>query len=136
MGRRGLPRGGVELNQQGEEFYPEAIGDAVREAWESARIPVLVTENGIPTTDDAQRVRCYERAVASVAACVDEGVPVRGYTCWTALDNFEWVFGFGPKYGLIAVDRATQRRTVKPSAVYMGRVAQTNGATLHQTSLV
>lgn len=134
-GATGAPAG-VELNQQGEEFYPEAIGDTVREAWEFARIPVLVTENGIPTTDDTQRVRYYERAVASVAACVDEGIPVRGYTCWTALDNFEWVFGFGPKYGLIAVDRATQRRTVKPSAVYMGRVAQTNGAALHQTSLV
>jgi beta-glucosidase len=42
------------------------------------------------------------------------------------LDNFEWIFGYGPKFGLVAVDRETQKRTVKPSAHYLGQIARRN----------
>ena len=120
----------AELNQMHEEFYPEAVEDTVREAWEYAHVPVLVTENGIATEDDTQRIRFFGRAIEGIRRCVADGIPLLGYTCWTAFDNFEWVFGYGPKYGLIAVDRATQRRTVKPSAVYLGTIARTNGASM------
>lgn len=122
------PPAGVELTQRGEEFAPEAVAATVREAWETAHVPVLVTENGIATEDDAQRIRFIERAVASIAQCVADGIPVKAYTCWSAFDNYEWVFGYGPKYGLIGIDRTTQRRIVKPSAVFLGGLARTNGA--------
>jgi beta-glucosidase len=56
-------------------------------------------------------------AVDCVASCLADGIDVRGYIAWTALDNYEWVFGYGPKFGLIAVDRETQERTPKESAV-------------------
>jgi beta-glucosidase len=46
------------------------------------------------------------------------------------MDNFEWVSGFTPKFGLIAVDRTTQQRTVKPSGQWLGAVARANRLTL------
>ena len=49
-----------------------------------------------------------------------------GYYHWTAMDNFEWTLGYAPKFGIIAVDRATQRRTVKSTGEWLGRVARAN----------
>ncbi|TME08032.1 MAG: glycosyl hydrolase family protein [Chloroflexi bacterium] len=68
-----------------------------------------------------------ERALRGVAACLRNGIDVRGYTYWSALDNFEWIFGYRPTFGLIAVDRHTQQRTVKPSARWLGNVARARG---------
>src|SRR5260370_561946 len=65
--------------------------------------------------------------IGSVAACLRDGLGVRGYTYWSALDNFEWSLGYRPTSGLIAVDRRTQERTVKPSARWLGRIARAHG---------
>jgi len=54
-------------------------------------------------------------------------VEVRGYTYWSALDNFEWALGYRPTFGLIAVDHRTQERTIKPSARWLGSVARAHG---------
>jgi beta-glucosidase len=121
---------GVETNQQGEEIYPAGLANAVREAWQIAHVPVLVTENGLATTDDAQRIAYTEAALDGLADCLAEGVDLRGYIAWTAFDNYEWIFGYGPKFGLIGVDRDTQQRTPKPSAYWLGNLARTNGAEL------
>ncbi|MFZ0531280.1 MAG: family 1 glycosylhydrolase [Propionicimonas sp.] len=124
---------GAETNQMGEEIYPQAIGVTVREAWRVAGVPIIVTENGLSTEDDSQRVAYLRTAVSCVAECLAEGVDVRGYTAWTAFDNFEWIFGYRPKFGLIAVDRETQERSPKPSAHWLGEVAKANGANLLAT---
>lgn len=91
---------------------------------------MLVTENGLATGDDTRRQVYIERALRGVANCLRDGVDVRGYIYWTALDNFEWISGYRPTFGLIAVDRATQQRTVKPSARWLGAVARANGGAL------
>jgi beta-glucosidase len=51
---------------------------------------------------------------------MDAGVPVLGYFHWTLVDNFEWIFGFGPKLGLHSFDPVTFERTPKPSAGLYG----------------
>ncbi len=124
------PEEGAELSAMGDEFYPEGLEATIRQAAAIAGIPVLVTENGIATTDDPERITYIRRALRGVARCVQDDIDVRGYICWTAFDNFEWMSGYGPKMGLIAVDRATQERTVKPSARWLGSVARTNGDAL------
>ncbi len=53
---------------------------------------------------------------------------MRGYFYWSLFDNFEWALGYRPTFGLVAVDRATQERTVKPSARHLGEIARANGA--------
>lgn len=117
---------GVEQNQMHEEFYPDAIGHTVRYAHAATGKPVYVTENGVATEDDSRRVEYIRRALAGVKSAIDDGVPVRGYVQWSLLDNFEWVSGYGPKFGLVAVDRATQKRTPKPSAAFYGAIAKRN----------
>lgn len=62
-----------------------------------------------------------------------DGVDVRGYVYWTLLDNFAWIFGYRPTFGLVAVDRTTLDRTVKPSAARYGEIAPSNGAALTGT---
>jgi beta-glucosidase len=121
------PESGVELTHSGEEFYPESLEHTIRLAAQATGKPVYVTENGIDTLDDPRREAYIKRAVAGVKRCLDDGIDVRSYVHWSLLDNFEWIFGYGPRYGLIAVDHSTQKRTVKPSAHLLGSIARRNG---------
>lgn len=127
------PEEGVELTQVGYEFWPEALEATIRYAASVTGIPVIVTENGLATTDDTRRIEYIKRALNGVANCLKDGLDVRGYTYWSAFDNFEWMQGYRPTFGLIAVDRETQRRTVKPSGRWLGTVARTNGLSINQS---
>ncbi len=122
------PEPGVPVLPLGYEYYPQALAATIRRAWEYTEraVPVLVTENGIGTDDDAQRIDYLKVALAGVADCLDEGIDVRGYTYWSLLDNFEWTFGYGPKFGLVEVDRTTFARRSKPSAKFFADVVRRN----------
>ncbi len=120
------PEEGVEVTQMGYEFWPQAIGATLRRAHEMTGLPLMVTENGIGTTDDGRRLAYYQTALQNVAACLEDGLDIRGYFAWSAFDNFEWMLGYRPTFGIIAVDRSTQQRTVKASARWLSKVAQTN----------
>jgi beta-glucosidase len=123
------PADGVPTMQTGWEVYPEALGHTVRLAAEQAQVPVLVTENGMATDDDEARIAYTKAALESLARCLDDGLDVRGYLHWTLLDNFEWMAGYSKTFGLISFDRETFRRTVKPSAHWLGQVARSNSVT-------
>lgn len=114
----------AELTQMGYEFYPEGLEHVLRRVAEKFKGELLVTENGIATADDSRRSAFIETALAGVGRCVADGLPVRGYFYWSLLDNFEWQKGYAMTFGLVAVDRATQRRTPKPSLRYLGQVGQ------------
>jgi beta-glucosidase len=125
----GLPDGpepGVEVIDMGYEYWPQALEVSIRYAAAVTGSPVYVTENGIGTTDDAQRIRYVTDALGGVRRCLDDGLDVRGYFYWSLLDNFEWALGYMPRFGLVGVDRATQQRTVKPSAEWLGAIARAN----------
>ncbi len=119
---------GVPTLPMGYEFWPESLGACLRRAWDytGGSVPLLVTENGIGTNDDPQRIEYVQRALEGVLACIDDGIDVRGYTYWSLMDNFEWAFGYRPRFGIIAVDRATQRRTVKPSGEWLSTIVRAN----------
>jgi beta-glucosidase len=123
---RVAPPAGVPLNSMGSEIYPPSLAGAVRYVHASSGRPILVTEHGLGTSDDTQRAAFIPAALAELRAVIDAGVPVRGYVHWTLLDNFEWIFGYGPKYGLYAVDRQSFRRTAKLSAALYGAIARRN----------
>lgn len=108
----------------GNAYRPDALGIAVRHAWEvTGGVPVLITENGIATADDERRIAYTETALQHLSATMDDGVDVRGYLHWSALDNYEWGH-WEPTFGLIAVDRATFERLPKPSLAWLGGVAR------------
>ncbi len=122
-GEDGVPT----VDIMGYEFWPEALEATIRRAWEvTGGVPVVVTENGLSDVDDANRIEYVRRALQGVLACLDDGIDVRGYTYWSLLDNFEWAFGYGPKFGIVGVDRATQERLPKPSARWLGAIARAN----------
>jgi beta-glucosidase len=121
------PEPGARTTQMGYEFWPEALQATIRRAWAVTRgVPILVTENGIGTADDGDRIEYVERALRGVLDCLGHDIDVRGYVYWSLLDNFEWTFGYGPKFGLVAVDRETQTRAAKPSAHWLGAIARAN----------
>lgn len=103
---------------------PEAIAGVASEVRTHCRAPMMITENGITTTDDRVRVRYLAGALAVVDRMRREGVPLLGYIHWSLLDNFEWGSGYKPRFGLYGVDRTTFHRTAKPSAAaYRAMVA-------------
>jgi len=127
VGKKDLPAPkGAELTQNGMEFYPECVEHVVRYASKATGVPIMVTENGIATEDDTRRVEYYQRALAGLKRAIDDGVDVRGYVAWSLMDNFEWMSGYTPKFGLVAVDLKTQKRTIKPSAAILGNIARRN----------
>jgi beta-glucosidase len=119
------PRPDHELTQMGWEFRPDALGTSVRRATSVAPgVPIIVTENGIPTADDTRRVAFIDGALEALRAAQTDGVDVRGYCHWTFIDNFEWTLGYAPTFGLVAVDRRTFTRIPKPSAHHLGAIAR------------
>ena len=87
-------------------------------------MPILVTENGIATTNDDKRIAYIDAAMREVLTCMGEGIDVRSYLYWSLLDNFEWTLGYAPTFGLVAVDRTTFSRHPRPSASWLGAVAR------------
>lgn len=112
----------------GTSYRPDALGIALRHAWEvGGGIPLLVTENGIATADDERRIAYTTGALEGLETAVADGVEVCGYLHWSLLDNFEWGH-WEPTFGLIAVDRETFVRTPKPSLAWLGEQARQRSA--------
>lgn len=109
------PRPGAPVTTMGWEDRPEAIGEVLR--WVGSRwpTPLIVTENGYPGPDNARRSAFITDALAGVRRAIADGIDVRGYFYWSLLDNFEWMLGYGQRFGLVAVDAQLERR-IKPSA--------------------
>lgn len=109
----------------GWEFFPESIYQTLMELKPYGK-PIYVTENGIADASDVLRQEFIPRALASVHHAIREGADVRGYFYWSLLDNFEWDKGYWLRFGLVAVDRATQARTIRGSARAYARTAEEN----------
>ncbi|MFE0154024.1 glycoside hydrolase family 1 protein [Nonomuraea sp. NPDC059007] len=115
----------AERTLTGWEYYPAALGHALRHtAAVVPGVPLIVTENGIATADDTRRVAYTGAALTGMAEAMADGVDVRGYFHWSALDNYEWGT-YAPTFGLIHVDRETFARTPKPSAAWLGAIGRT-----------
>ncbi|MEW1590366.1 family 1 glycosylhydrolase [Micromonospora vinacea] len=125
----GEPPPGTALTQMGWAVHPDGLREMLHRA-AATGLPLYVTENGIATTEDAERVRYLTTHLAALAQARAEGVDVRGYLHWSAFDNFEWSEGYRPRFGLIAVD-GSFTRLPKPSAHVLARIARTGH--LHDT---
>ena len=120
-------RDGIRRTQMGYEYRPEAVAATVRRVAEVLPgKPIVVTEHGVATADDLERIEFIRGGLKALHEVLGEGIPLLGYVHWSAFDNFEWALGYAMEFGLIAVDRTTQERTPKPSAGFLGRVAKTN----------
>jgi beta-glucosidase len=121
----GAPEG-ARRTQMGYEFRPEAVAATIRRV--ATLLPgrdIVVTEHGVATDDDAERVEFIDRGLRAIHAEIEAGLPVRGYVHWSALDNFEWVKGYSMRFGLVGVDHTTLERTIRPSGRFLGEIART-----------
>ena len=84
----------------------------------------MITENGIATVDEDERTRFLLDHLASLGAAMQSGAPVIGYLYWSLIDNYEWAEGFAARFGLAAVDFATQERFPRPAAATLAAVCR------------
>jgi beta-glucosidase len=119
------PPAGSQLTQMGWAVHPDGLRQILHHAAKTG-LPLYVTENGIATEDDTERVDYLHTHLAAVAQARSEGADVRGYLHWSAFDNFEWSEGYRPKFGLIGVEHDNDfARIPKPSAHAFANVATT-----------
>jgi beta-glucosidase len=130
--RQHQPQG--TYTEMGWEVYPEGLYrllTRVHRDYGPERI--YITENGASfpdvlgpggVVDDPQRVEYLHDYLFAALRALEEGVPLRGYFCWTLMDNFEWAHGFRQRFGLIYVDYATQARFVKASGDWYRRMIE------------
>lgn len=116
------PSGDALLTQMGYEDYPQSIGHVLRKVAKEFPGELIVTENGLSTSDDERRCEFIREAYSGVQGARDAGIPVTGYLYWSLLDNFEWQAGYSKTFGLIAVDRSTQMRHSKKSLYVLGEL--------------
>ncbi len=128
---------GAPRTQMGWEIHPDGLLDVLEQAHAYApSLPLYVTENGAAYPDtvlpdgsvhDHERTEYLRLHVDACAAALRRGLPLRGYFCWSSMDNWEWAWGFSRRFGLVYVDYETQRRTVKSSGRWL-REFLTGGA--------
>lgn len=111
------------------EFYPQGIKEAAMAYHRRYKKPIIVTENGCCTDDDAQRVRSISEHLKHLHGAIEEGADIRGYFHWSAFDNFELHLGRSYRFGLVGIDYDTpeMRRVPKPSSAYYSHIAENNG---------
>ncbi len=109
----------------GWEYYPSSLYHAVMDLRRYEK-PIYITENGIADATDILRPQFIREALTALHQAIEAGANVRGYLYWSLLDNFEWDKGYWLKFGLVAVDRTTQKRTVRESARIYGEIAKNN----------
>ncbi|WP_437624001.1 glycoside hydrolase family 1 protein [Sorangium sp. So ce1151] len=112
---------GDRRTQMGWSVWASGLLDVLRSA-SRLGVPVFVTENGIATDDDAWRKAFLAEHLHQVCLAIQSGLDVRGYAHWSWIDNFEWAEGFGPRFGLVAVDPETLSRRPRESLRLYARI--------------
>jgi beta-glucosidase len=121
-----LPPAGTSLTAMGWEIYPDAFTDLLLSLNRRYRLPPLyITENGAAVDDrieqgkvnDIRRIRYFQEHLEALHEALEQGVDVRGYFAWSLMDNFEWAEGYEKRFGIVHVDYATQKRTIKASGL-------------------
>jgi beta-glucosidase len=126
------------LTDAGLEVWPRGIYDLVMQITREYNRPVIeITESGCSYLDtpyekegshvpDVRRTAFFREHLAELARAIENGANVRAYHAWSLLDNFEWSDGYSQRYGLTYVDFRDQKRTVKDSGSWYGKVAASN----------
>ncbi|MHB9861517.1 glycoside hydrolase family 1 protein [Streptomyces sp. YIM S03343] len=115
---------------------PTGLHDLLmRYSTEAPGLPLYITENGAAYDDkpdpdgrvhDPERVAYLHGHLSAVRRAITDGADVRGYYLWSLMDNFEWAYGYGKRFGAVYVDYTTLTRTPKSSARWYSKVARTN----------
>jgi beta-glucosidase len=125
---------GAETTDIGWDIYPEGLLAALKIAGYFAHrlnIPIYITENGIDDGSDRKRAKFILAHLMQVWQAIQEGIPVKGYLYWSLIDNFEWADKYGPKFGLMSIDRQ-----LRPSAEIYKEICAKNGISGEMSSIL
>lgn len=124
------------LTEAGLEIWPRGIYDLVMQISREYNYPVIeISENGCCYLDnpdetghvpDMHRTSFHQQHLAELSRAIVDGARVRAYHAWSLVDNFEWADGYTQRYGLTYVDFRNQKRTIKDSGFWYGRIAAAN----------
>lgn len=116
-----------DVSDMGWEVRPEGIFDVLMDFTDYHK-PMYITENGIASTNDDRRVRFLLSFLKEIYHAIAAGADIRGYVYWSLMDNYEWVEGFKPRFGLVAVDFDDGlKRIPRPSAYVYKDIIKNNG---------
>jgi beta-glucosidase len=120
-----------DLNEKvsdfGWEIFPEGIYEVCMDAWRRYNKPIYIFENGLADKDDKSREDFVRDHLRWLHKAIERGVDLRGYFHWSLLDNFEWLEGYWPCFGLVEVDFKTMERKPRGSFYYYQKVIRENG---------
>jgi beta-glucosidase len=111
-----------KVSDLGWDLSPADIQHALERWNEKYHMPILITENGLADAKDEHRQWWITQTLLGMQKAIDNGVVLEGYLHWSLLDNFEWDKGQWPRFGLASVDYQTGKRTLRPSALWFGKV--------------
>lgn len=112
----------LKVSDLGWDMQPDKLQYLLEDVAERYRLPIMITENGLADGADSQRQWWLTETIKAMHEALKHDVNLIGYLHWSLLDNFEWDKGYWPKFGLVAVDRRTMARTVRPSARWFAAV--------------
>lgn len=133
-----LAAAGVALSPKVRTHWPRGIYDLVTKiSRDYDHLIIEITESGCAYLDspdeeqhgrvpDTRRIHWYRQTLAELVRAMPTGAQVRAYHAWTLLDNVQWAEGYTERYGLIYTDFRNQKRTIKDSSFWYGRVADSN----------
>lgn len=108
-------------------IHPEGLEKVLLKLHKKYHKPMYITENGLADAGDAKREKFIKYHLAHAHKAIEQGADVRGYLHWSLLDNFEWLYGFGPRFGLIEIDYENNlKRAVRSSAIVYGEICKNN----------
>lgn len=105
----------LNRSDMGWVLYPEGIYHLIL-GLKKYNLPIFITENGLADGADSRRPKFLRETLGWISKAIQAGADVKGYFHWSLTDNYEWTYGFGPRFGLIEIDYTTQKRTVRKSA--------------------
>ena len=111
------------------EIFPRGLADTLRMLWRHYRLPMFITENGIPDETDEHRPAFIVTHLQQLWQTIEHNIPVLGYYFWSLIDNFEWTEGYDPRFrfGLIGVDFDTQERHIRQSGHLYAEICKSGG---------
>lgn len=112
----------TEESDLGWDASPENLEYVLVRLWDKYKLPIMITENGIADESDEKRQPWLIKTITAMQNAMNSDVKLLGYLHWSLLDNFEWAQGRWPRFGLAAVDYRSYKRTLRPSAIWLGKV--------------
>ena len=107
-------------------YKPEGLGFNIQRLYDKYKKPVIITENGICSSDPQARIQCLKDYLSIIHRLIEKGVDIKGYIHWSTFDNFEWNLGPTFQFGLASVDLETRDRTITDAGRYYNAICESN----------